>query len=122
MDFIYIVLGLNVLFIFLCNREWLLEKQSFTILMLCNTSLFLLGFLLPYFSIVHAILVVSLKIPILSQLLFLLLVIIFRKINKTRVDSFWAMDTHLMKSISFNLSFWIIAIILPAIIVFKGII
>lgn len=122
MDFLYIALGLNVLLIFLVKREWLLDKQAFNSLLLCNIFLFLLGYLLPYFSIVYSIMVVVLKIPILSQLLFMLLVKVFRKTNKIQVDTFWTMDSHLLKDLKFNLAFWLIAILLPAIIVFKGII
>ena len=122
MDFLYIALGLNILLIFLVKREWLLEKHPFSILLLCNTSLFLLGYLLPYFSIVYSIMVVALKIPILSQLLFMLLVKVFRKTNKIHVDTFWTMDKHLMKDVKFNVAFWLIAILLPAILVFNGIV
>ena len=122
MDFLYITLGLNILLIFLVKREWLLDRQPFTILLWCNTGLFLLGYLLPYFSIVYSIMVVMLKVPILSQLLFMLLVKVFRKSNKIHVDTFWTMDSQLLKDVKFNLAFWLIAIILPAVIVFKGII
>ncbi|MDB5258691.1 MAG: hypothetical protein JWM14_3386 [Chitinophagaceae bacterium] len=122
MDFIYITLGLNILLIFLVKREWLLERQPFTIIMFGNAALFVLGYALPHFSIVFSILVEALKIPILSQLLFMFLVKVFRKINKTPVDTFWTMDTHLMKDIKFNLAFWIIAILLPAIIVYTELI
>jgi hypothetical protein len=122
MDFIYIALGLNVLLILLVKREWLLERTPFTILLFGNAGLFLLGYLLPHLSIVYSIMVVFLKVPVLSQLLFMFLVKVFRKIKHTPVDTFWTMDRPLMKDGLFLLSFCVIAILLPAVLAFAGVI
>ncbi len=123
MDFIFILLGINTLFVFLYKREWLLQKQPFTILLACNLILFVLGYVLQYYSIGNPKLVVALKMPVLSQLLFIGLVTVFRKIyNRDPVDTFWTMDISLMKDGIFNFVFWVIAVILPAILVFTRII
>jgi len=123
MDFIYIALGINTLVIFMYKREWLLKKQPFTILLICNLVLFILGYVMQYHSFGNPKLTVALKMPILSQLIFIGLVTIFRKIyNRDPVDTFWTMDISLMKDGIFNLFFWVIAIILPAILVFTKII
>ena len=123
MDFIYIVLGINTLIVFLFNRDWLLQKKSFIILFIFNLILFVLGYLLQHYSIGNPKFVVALKMPILSQLLFMGLVALFRKVyNRTPEDTFWTMDISLMKDGIFNFIFWIIAIILPAILVFGKVI
>lgn len=123
MDFIFILLGINTLFIFLYKREWLLQKQPFIIVMACNLTLFMLGYVLPYYSIVISEFVVALKMPLLSQLLFLSLAFLFRKIyDKDAVDTFWVNDLRLMKDGVFNFIFWVTGIMLPAVLVFGEII
>lgn len=67
--------------------------------------------------------VIALKMPLLSQLLFILMIVCFRKIyNRNPVDTFWTMDRGLMKDGIFNFVFWVIGVILPAILVFTKII
>lgn len=122
-NFVFIILGTNTLLVFLYKREWLLEKKSYLILLIANLILFGMGYLLQAKLIGNPKLVVALKMPLLSQLLFSFMVICFRKIYKrTPVDTFWTMDMTLMKDGVFNFVFWFLAIILPAILVFGKII
>lgn len=123
MDFIFILLGINTLIIFLYKREWLLQKQPFIIVMACNLTLFMLGYVLQHYSIVISKFVVALKMPLLSQLLFLSLAFLFRKIyDRDVVDTFWVSDLRLMKDGVFNFIFWVTGIMLPAVLVFGEII
>ncbi len=123
MDFIYIILGMNTLIVFMYKRDWLLSRKPFTITLTVNFLLLILGYLLQYYSVGNPKMVVALKMPVLSQLLFIGLVTIFRKIyNRDPVDTFWTMDVSLMKDGIFNFFFWVVAIILPAILVFTKII
>lgn len=123
MGFLFILIGMNPLIVFLYHREWLLDKTIFKILLLVNLILFIVGYALQNNSINNFKLVVALKMPILSQLLFVILVFVFRKIfNRDPVDTFWTMDVKLMKDGIFNFIFWVLGGLLPAILVFKNII
>lgn len=123
MDFAYIALGLNTLAVFLYKREWLLKKKPYTILLAINILLLILGYIFQYNLIGNPNMVVALKIPLLSQLIFISLVTIFRKVyNRDPVDTFWTMDISLMKDGIFNFTFWVTAILLPSILVFTKVI
>lgn len=121
MSFIYIVIGMNTLVVFMYKRDWLLSRKPFMILFAINVLLLACGYLLQYYSIGNPKMVVALKMPVLSQLLFLGLVAVFRKVySRDPIDTFWTMDVGLMKDGIFNLFFWVVAIILPAILVFTN--
>lgn len=122
-NFIFILLGTNTLIVFLYKRDWLLEKNPFLVLLAANSILFATGYLLEFELVGNPKLVIALKMPLLSQLIFVCMVLIFRKIyNRDPVDTFWTMDQKLMKDGIFNFVFWVAAIILPAIVVFGKII
>ncbi len=114
---------MNTLIVFMYKRDWLLSRKPFTILLAVNFLLLILGYLLQYYSVGNPKMVVALKMPVLSQLLFIGLVTIFRKIyNRDPVDTFWTMDVSLMKDGILNFFFWVVAIILPAILAFTKVI
>lgn len=118
-NFIFILLGMNTLIIFLFKREWLLNKKTLISLFLINLLLFVLGYIFQYSLIGNPKFVVSLKMPLISQLIFVFMNYIFYKIyNRNPVDTFWTMDRKLMKDGIFNFMFWVLAGVLPAIIVF----
>ncbi len=114
---------MNTLAVFLFKREWLLKKHSFTILLVFNLILFALYHVLESYAIGDQKMIVALKMPVLSQLVFICLLTIFQKIYKRDpVDTFWSTDIRLMNDGIFNFFFWVVGIILPAILVFKKVI
>jgi hypothetical protein len=120
-DFIFILFGMNTLIVFLFKREWLLEKNTFLLLLAANIFLFIAGYILEAKQMIggNPKLVLALKMPLLSQLLFICMVICFRKIYKRNpVDTFWTMDKKLMKDGVFNFVFWVVGVLLPTILVF----
>ena len=122
MDFIFILLGINIFGVFLFKREWLIRKKPFALLFTLNLLLFASGYLLQYLSIGNPAFVIALKIPIFSQLLFLGLLIIFYKIyNRDPVDGFWTMDVGLLRESMFNFIF-VVAFTIPVILVLSGVI
>ena len=122
-NFGFIILGMNTLIIFTFKREWLLKKNSFLVLLFINIILFAMGYLLEAKLIENPKLVVALKMPLISQLLFICMLICFRKIyNRDPVDTFWTMDRSLMRDGIFNAIFWFIGFVLPAILAFTKII
>jgi hypothetical protein len=119
MDIVFIVIGINVNFIFLFKRDCLLQSQSFNSLLILNFFLFVLTYIPQYFLIDLPATFLALKIPFLSQLVFKVLLIFFRMLYKRDpLDSFWTNDLDLMKDGIFNLLFWVIGNIVPIIIVF----
>lgn len=89
---------MTTLIVFMYKRDWLWSRKPFTILLAVNFQLLILGYLLQYYSVGNPKMVVALKMPVLSQLLFIALVTIFRKVyNREPVDTFWTMDVSLMK-------------------------
>ena len=123
MNFIYILLGTNILAVFMFRRDWLLRKMPFLNLLAVNFLLLAVGYLFQYFSIGNQKFVIALKIPVLSQLIFIILVTIFRILNKRDPkDTFWSMDSSLMTDGLFNFVFVTVSLIFPAIIVFMKII
>ncbi len=122
-DFLFIIIGMTTIIVFSFKREWLLNQKFSLILMCINLLLLILGYVFEYNSIGNPKMVVAIKMPILSQLIFIVLVYIFRKIyNRNPVDTFWSMDLSLMKDGIFNFLFWLLAIVLPAILVFTKVI
>lgn len=123
LNFVFILIGMNTLIVFLFKREWLLEKIPFLTLLIINFILFILAYALEQKNIGKSNLVIALKMPLLSQLLFACTVFCFRKIYKrSPVDTFWTMDKNLMKDGIFNFFFWVLGIILPTILVFTKVI
>ena len=106
---------MTTLMIFLFKRDWLLNKKKSKIILGFNIILFILGYLLQYKSIGNSKFVVAIKISLLSQLIFIGMVYLFRKIyTRDPVDTFWTMDQTLMKDGVFNFLYWVLAFLLPA--------
>lgn len=123
MDFLFIIFGLSTLIVFLYKREWLINKKSCMIIFLINSILFLSSYFLEYIIKINSKTVVALKMGLLSQLIFLLLITLYRKLyNSTPMDTFWSMDIKLLKDGIFNFLFWVLGGVIPAIIVFNRII
>lgn len=116
MDFIFILVGINILLIFLYKREWLFETKPFCILLGINLILFILGYALINNFIGDPKFVAALKMPLISQLIFKVMGWCFYTIyNRNPVDTFWSMDKKLMKDGLFNFCFWVLGGFLPAI-------
>lgn len=124
-NIIFVLLGLNPFFIFLNYRKWLLDKKSFNIIFIINFFLFILGFILSNygqlkenFSMINA-----LEAALMSQLIFLGVVTIFRKVCKRDPrDTFWATSftkdgTSLVPDTVFNIIFFLFGFFVPIIVV-----
>ncbi|HTB25202.1 MAG TPA: hypothetical protein VK711_07515 [Puia sp.] len=106
MNIIFLILGMNVLFIFFFQRPWLLNMKPYLILLSINLLLFILAYLFHHYSIGDPRFTVLLKVPFLYQLSFLALLWIYRKLyHADPVDTFWSMDIKLMKDGIFNFIF-----------------
>lgn len=123
MNFISILLSLNTMIIFLFKREWLLASRSYIILLGINGLLFVLGILLPRVIYDPREIITLLKAPLISQVMFFVLHMIFRYLfRRTPIDTFWSMDSTLFKDGVFNALFWVFGILIPLFLVYRGII
>jgi hypothetical protein len=103
MMYLFIASGMNVFIIFMLQRSWLFNKKYFEYILVFNTLLFILGF------IMHLKYATALKIPLLHQLSFLILTAIFRKIyHRNPKDTYRSMDWKLMPDGIFNFIFVIL--------------
>ncbi len=115
---IAVLFGMSTIWVFLYKRDWLLQKLPSLILLIVNFGLFILAYILQYLSVGNPKLIIFLKMGFLAQLIFLLLVSVFRMVYyRDPVETFWTMDIKLMKDGIFNFVFWVGGIIIPAILI-----
>ena len=101
------------------KREILFDRFGFIVVFVISIGLFVLGSLLQTSHVGNPNLVVLLKMPIFTSLVFLgLKVLYFRLFNEHAVDTFWSMDMNLMKDGIFNFLFFFFSIIIPVLIVY----
>lgn len=117
----YVILGLNIQFFFLLERELLFSKKSALRVLVLNLILFLLGNLLYSLNFSDERFTLLLKMPFVSQLLLYLLFVVFIKFSsRPPKDTFWSMDINLLKDGLFNFTFWVLGIVVPVYLIFKG--
>jgi hypothetical protein len=115
-NYTFIFLSLSTLIIFTYKRGWLLHLRTAIRVAIWNGILFMFGLGFLYFSFGDQDLVVLLGVPIFSQLIFSIMVTVFRKIyDRDPVDTFWTMDIKLMRDGVFNFIFIILGGFFPII-------
>jgi hypothetical protein len=112
MKVICIILGINILIIFILKREWLYQQKTFSILLLFNLGLYISARLLQHYGIGNPKFEAALKIPVLQQFLLLALLVIYRALFKQNPgDTFWSMDHRKLKDGIFNFIFIVLSAI-----------
>jgi hypothetical protein len=107
MEFSIIIIALNVGFVFMFKIDWLQNSKSYVILMILNLVLFFLSYYFEYHSFEFK----ALKIPLISQLIFLILNTIFSVLlNRKPVNTFWHFSKMKIEDVIFSLLFWIFGI------------
>lgn len=120
---VFIILGLSIVIIFLFKRDLLIKQNSFWVIFIFSTILFILGYVLDILIRQEKSLAIALKIPLLCLLIFRGFLWIFEKLyNRVPVDTFWTMKRDVWKDAIFNILFWIIGILVPVLLVFKRVI
>jgi|688.fasta_scaffold310928_1 hypothetical protein len=120
MDLKFILIGLNVLIIFMYKEEWLYVKKSMYIIFLFNLILFIIASILissneKYPKALHV-----LKMPLVSALIFYSLHQSFIKIYKRNPsNTFWEFGQKPTQDVVFSILVWIIGIGVPALIFIK---
>jgi hypothetical protein len=120
MDFLFASAGLFVHIIFMFKREWLFERRSLQFILLVSSIMFAVSYLLVSNNIGNADTLRMLRIPLLAAVVFVGIKYVFFKIYKRNPeDTFWSMDFGQTADGVFNFLFWVLGIVLPAIIIYK---
>ncbi len=118
-DILLIPLAIVIQLIFLFKRELLTDKLWEKWIWFGVGVLFVIGFIgKNYYQNIK--ILPLLMMPIMTYGIFKILLIIYRNMyGKTPVDTFYSMDLKLMKSGIFNFIFWVLGIIIPAIVIYQ---
>jgi len=120
MDICFVAVSMSVQAIFVWRRKLLFEKRSFVILLISSGLLFFTSYMLLEADIGNPKMVVLIRVPLLSLVVFFLMKSIYFSVNgKNPVDTFWSMDVELMKDGIFNFLFWVIGLLLPIFFTYK---
>jgi hypothetical protein len=121
MDFVLVMIALNIHMIFIFKREWLFDKKIFMYILWANTCLLVLSYILLNVGLSDSNFVRALKMPLLAQLIFRGMNIIYLKLYKKnpRSSLLWSGDLKLIKDGVFNFLFWIIGFVIPFFFVFQ---
>lgn len=113
MNFIFIIIGMNVSIIFLFDKRILDNKKYFNILLAFNALLFLTTSILVVSNVASNTAIRSLFIPLVCQLIYhYMSKWYFMKYERNSNDTFWTMDRDSYIDGWFNAVFWIISIVL----------
>ncbi|SFO39987.1 hypothetical protein SAMN05421741_1515 [Paenimyroides ummariense] len=118
MDFIFIALGLSTMLLFMFKIEWLFNYKYFLINIFYNIVLFCGSLLMIKYQLGNPKMVVALKMPLISSIVFFLLYILFQKIYKRNPENtFWTFTKKPVQDVIFTLLFWFLGVGLPIYIV-----
>ncbi|TRX02410.1 hypothetical protein [Flavobacterium gawalongense] len=113
MNVIFIIIGMNVLILFLFDKSKLDNKEWFFKLLILNMILFLIALICFCIGFAKNTAVNSLFIPLIAQFVYYVLSKLFYlKYERNSVDTFWTMDKSLFIDGWFNFIFWLISVLL----------
>ena len=114
MDLIIYFFGLSTMWIFMYKIQWLLETKPFIINLSYDLMLFVISVLLLNNEIANPKMVVVLKMPLLSSLIFFILNQIFKRIYKRNPkNTAWSFNNQPTQDVVFSLLFWFLGVGLP---------
>ena len=113
MDIIFILIGINVIGVFLFDRSLLNNKGSFYKLLALNVMFFLIASICFFNNIGKQTAINALFIPLATQFLYSGLSILFYLGHQRNIeDTFWTMDKSLFRDGWYNFTFIIISMLL----------
>ncbi len=118
MDFFFVLIGLSTTWLFMFKIEWLFQTRPFMINLVCNVILFAVSFSLIQNEIGNPKLVVALRMPLLSSLVFLVLYKIFFKMyGRNPENTFWVFTKKPIQDVIFTISYWFLGGGLPFVLI-----
>lgn len=115
MDFILILIGLSIMWLFMYKIEWLFGfGVSFWVVLMYSIVLFGLSFLLLEINYSNSKIFVFLRMPIISFAIFKMLLIIFKLIYKRNPENTaWVFKKKPIQDVLFSILFWFFGVGLP---------
>jgi hypothetical protein len=115
MDFLIILIGLSIAWLFMYKIEWLFGfGVPFQAILGYSILLFLLSFLLLELNMSNPKIVVTLRMPIISFAIFKILHIVFLRVYKRNPENtFWVFEKKPVQDVVFSLLFWFLGVGLP---------
>jgi hypothetical protein len=118
MDIIFVLLGLNTMFIFMLKIDWLFNTKTFLRVLLFNLVIFILSYILIDIDYGNPKMVLMLKMPLLSSVIFFLLYTLYRRIYKRNPENtFWTFTKKPIEDVVFSILFWLLGVGLPVFLV-----
>jgi hypothetical protein len=118
MDIVYVILGLSTMWLFMFKIEWLFNRKYFLVNIAYNVVLFCISLLIINSQLGNPKMVVALKMPLVSSIIFFVLYCLFRVIYKRNPENtFWTFTKKPIQDIMFTLMFWFLGVGLPIFIV-----
>lgn len=119
MNFIIIVVSLFVHIIFIFKRQWLFNKRTLITITLTSLLFFGVSYALSKLNIGNPKFIPALRIPFLALAIFFIMERIFFQAYKRKPeDSFWSIDSTLLRDGIFNFLFWFFGIMIPAFLIY----
>ncbi len=115
MDFVLILIGLSIMWLFMYKIEWLFGfGVSFWVVLMYSIVLFGLSFLLLEINYSNPRIVVFLRMPIISFAIFKMFHIIFKLIYKRNPENTaWVFKKKPIQDVLFSILFWFFGVGLP---------
>lgn len=115
MDFVLILIGLSIMWLFMYKIEWLFGfGVSFLVVLIYSNMLFGLSFLLLEINYGNPNMVVFLRMPLISFAIFKMLYIIFKLIYKRNPENTaWVFTKKPIQDVLFSMLFWFLGVGLP---------
>lgn len=115
MDFVLVLIGLSIMWLFMYKIEWLFGfGVSFWVVLMYSIVLFGLSFLLSEIDYSIPKTLVFLRMPIISFAIFKMLHMLFKLIYKRNPENTaWVFKKKPIQDVLFSLLFWIFGVGLP---------
>lgn len=115
MDFILILIGLSIAWLFMYKIEWLFGfGVSFWAILIYTVLLFGISFLLLELNYSNPKMVVFLRMPIISFAVFKVLHFIFKSYYRRNPENTaWVFKKKSIQDVLFSILFWLLGVVLP---------
>lgn len=109
MDFILVLVGLSIMWLFMFKIEWLFNSKSFMVIIIYDIILFIHSHILLHFQIGNPKIIPVLKMPLISSIVFFILYRAFKKLfNRDPENTFWTFSKRPIQDIIFTILFWLL--------------
>lgn len=118
MGYIFIFFSMSTVLLFMYKIDWLFDSKRFWINIVYDIALYITALVMLYNKIADPRLVINLKVPLISSIIFRVLYLGFKKIYKRNPENtFWVFTKKPIEDVIFSGLFWLLGAGLPFILV-----